>query len=113
MPPLWRGAIAGGRTRRYTLAGAFVVVFALTAVLIYLAIGSRHSIDSHVAQAPAAPAAAGMGESAGGARSMDTEVAKLEARLARDGGSAADWTLLAQAYEVLGRPDDARARQDP
>jgi cytochrome c-type biogenesis protein CcmH/NrfG len=113
VPPLWRGAIAGGRTRRYTLAGAFVVVFALTAVLIYLAIGSRHSIDSHVAQAPAAPAAAGMGESAGGARSMDTEVAKLEARLARDGGSAADWTLLAQAYEVLGRPDDARARQDP
>ena len=39
---------------------------------------------------------------------MEAEVAKLEARLARDGGSAADWTLLAQAYEVLGRPDDAR-----
>ena len=49
-----------------------------------------------------------MGESAGGGRSMEAEVAKLEARLARDGGSAADWTLLAQAYEVLGRPDDAR-----
>ena len=106
--PLWRGAVAGSRTRRFALAGAFVVVFALTAVLIYLAIGSRHSIVSHVAQAPAAPAAAGMGESAGGGRSMEAEVAKLEARLARDGGSAADWTLLAQAYEVLGRPDDAR-----
>ena len=106
--PLWRGAVAGSRTRRFALAGAFVVVFALTAVLIYLAIGSRHSIVSQVAQAPAAPAAAGMGESAGGGRSMEAEVAKLEARLARDGGSAADWTLLAQAYEVLGRPDDAR-----
>lgn len=41
-------------------------------------------------------------------QSMDAEVAKLEARLARDGGSDADWTLLAQAYDFLGRPDDAR-----
>jgi cytochrome c-type biogenesis protein CcmH len=39
---------------------------------------------------------------------MDAEIARLEARLARDGGSDADWTLLAQAYDFLGRADDAR-----
>ena len=49
-----------------------------------------------------------MGNRGGAPRSMDAEVEKLAARLAREGGSAADWTLLAQAYEVLGRADDAR-----
>jgi cytochrome c-type biogenesis protein CcmH len=39
---------------------------------------------------------------------MDAEVAGLEARLERDGGTPADWSLLAQAYEFLGRPDDAK-----
>jgi cytochrome c-type biogenesis protein CcmH len=42
---------------------------------------------------------------------MDAAVAALEARLARGGGSEADWTLLAQAYEFQGRSQDAqRAR---
>jgi cytochrome c-type biogenesis protein CcmH len=39
---------------------------------------------------------------------MQDAVAGLEARLARDGGSPADWSLLAQAYDFMGRPDDAR-----
>jgi cytochrome c-type biogenesis protein CcmH/NrfG len=39
---------------------------------------------------------------------MEAEVAALEARLSRDGGTADDWTLLAKAYDFLGRPDDAR-----
>ena len=114
--PLWRGALALGRGRgrlRYGLAGAFVATFAGAAAIIYIAIGSRHSLGSR-------PAAAAMvapgGESAAGAaaksdasaKSMEAEVAALEARLARDGGSADDWTLLAKAYDFLGRPDDAR-----
>jgi len=46
------------------------------------------------------------------AKSMETAVAGLEARLARGGGTEADWTLLAKAYDFLGRPEDARrARQ--
>ncbi|TLZ57868.1 MAG: hypothetical protein E6K22_00165 [Gammaproteobacteria bacterium] len=50
-------------------------------------------------------------KSAGPGRSMETEIAALEARLARDGGTSDDWNLLAKAYEFLGRPDDAaRAR---
>jgi cytochrome c-type biogenesis protein CcmH len=39
---------------------------------------------------------------------MDAEVAGLEARLARDGGTPGDWSLLAQAYDFLGRPEDAK-----
>lgn len=108
--PLWRGAAARTHGRRYALGGAFVGVFALAAVLIYLGIGSRRSLEGHAAAAaaPATAAATSMGDGGGTPRSMDAEVAKLEARLAREGGSAADWTLLAQAYEVLGRPEDAR-----
>ena len=46
------------------------------------------------------------------AGSMDSAVANLEARLAKGGGSAGDWELLAKSFEFLGRPADAaRARE--
>lgn len=57
--------------------------------------------------APAAAPAAG---------SMGTAIASLEARLAKGGGTTADWELLAKSYEFLGRPADAgkaRAKQLP
>jgi cytochrome c-type biogenesis protein CcmH/NrfG len=47
---------------------------------------------------------------------MDSAIAALEARLAKGGGSADDWELLAKSYEFLHRPADAskaRARQLP
>lgn len=50
------------------------------------------------------------------AGSMNAAIASLQARLAKGGGSADDWELLAKSYEFLGRPDDAsqaRARQLP
>ncbi len=111
--PLWRSALALGRGGiRYGLAGAFVATFAGAAAIIYLAIGSRHSLASRPAAAMVAPAAdssaGAAAKSDAPAKSMDAEVAALEARLARDGGSADDWTLLAKAYDFLGRPDDAR-----
>jgi cytochrome c-type biogenesis protein CcmH len=43
----------------------------------------------------------------GNAGSMSSAIASLEARLAKGGGSAGDWDLLAKSYEFLGRPDDA------
>jgi cytochrome c-type biogenesis protein CcmH len=52
----------------------------------------------------------------GNAGSMDSAIAALEARLAKGGGSADDWELLAKSFEFLGRPADAakaRARQLP
>jgi cytochrome c-type biogenesis protein CcmH len=47
---------------------------------------------------------------------MGSAIASLEGRLAKGGGSADDWELLAKSYEFLGRPQDAskaRARQLP
>lgn len=41
------------------------------------------------------------------ASSMDSAVATLESRLAKGGGSAGDWELLAKSFEFLGRPADA------
>lgn len=120
--PLWRGtwsvrSLVFGRGRMgYALAGAFVATFVAAAAIIYLAIGSRHSLETRspvMASAPTAtsagaPAAGGSMQSDANAKSMDAAVAGLEARLARDGGSNDDWNLLAKAYEFLGRPDDAR-----
>jgi cytochrome c-type biogenesis protein CcmH len=76
-----------------------------------------------------APAASGLskvgmgdGLAAGGtppkaaAGSMDSAIASLEARLAKGGGTADDWELLAKSFEFLGRPADAakaRAHQLP
>ena len=44
-----------------------------------------------------------------GAGPMNNAVAALESRLAKGGGSAEDWELLAKSYEFLGRPDEAAA----
>ena len=52
----------------------------------------------------AAPGAA----AAPSAEPMDQAASRLAARLNRQGGTAADWNLLAQAYDFLGRPADAR-----
>ena len=104
--PIWRTAstLLGGR-RPYLLAAGLVAGFALVAATIYLTIGSRHSLQRPAmsAAAPIAATAATPGKDAGTggtAGSMQDAVAGLEARLARDGGSPADWSLLAQAYEL-------------
>ncbi len=90
-------------------AGGIAVVVAL-----YLWLGRPDLIGAPtVAQgvphaAPAMqPGAAAAGSDAAG--SMDAAVARLEARLAQGQGSDADWNLLAQSYEFLGRSADAAA----
>jgi hypothetical protein len=50
------------------------------------------------------------------AGSMNSAIASLESRLAKNGGSDGDWELLAKSFEFLGRPADAaqaRARKLP
>jgi cytochrome c-type biogenesis protein CcmH len=62
------------------------------------------------------PPVAGAATAASPAASMDSAIASLEARLARGGGTADDWELLAKSFEFLGRPADAakaRAHQLP
>lgn len=52
------------------------------------------------------------GAATGPAGSMDAATQVLAARLAAGGGSDADWDLLAQSYDFLGRKDEAKlARQ--
>jgi len=92
----------------YLIAGGLIVVFAAAATLLQVALSSRRTVGGDAAHANAAAAA---GTAAPAAQSMDAAIARLEARLARGGGSDADWELLAKAYEFLGRSDDAtRAR---
>jgi len=110
-PRLWRtaSALAPGRVRYQLIAGA-LASFALVAGIIYLTIGSRHPLGRQPMSgaAPAAMGAANAESASGPAKSMQDAVAGLEARLARDGGSPGDWTLLAQAYDFMGRADDAK-----
>src|SRR5205823_8674542 len=61
-----------------------------------------------VAPAAESSAAGAAAKSDAPAKSMEAEAAALGARLARNGGTADDWTLLAKAYDFLGRPDVAR-----
>jgi cytochrome c-type biogenesis protein CcmH/NrfG len=102
---------------------AFVVVAA--GLAMYQWLGQKDLLQS---RAPAA--ASGFREALGafntaptpantmpnGAGPMGNAIAALESRLAKGGGSAEDWELLAKSFEFLGRPDDAalaRARKLP
>ena len=103
-----RARMAGARERlRPWLIGTAALVAVLASVSIMYARLALRSV------APPTESAAAVGSpNAAPAQSMDAAVAGLEARLARGEGADADWTLLAQAYEFLGRPEDAqRARQ--
>jgi cytochrome c-type biogenesis protein CcmH len=107
---LSRSAALPRRRSAYVRAGVLVASLAVATGILYLAIGSRHALERPgTRSAASADAAASTGKGAAGtAKSMDAEVAGLEARLARDGGTPADWSLLAQAYDFIGRPEDAK-----
>ena len=113
--PLWRGAVAAfaSKITRTVIAVIAGVVFVGAALTLYLTLGHPELLDNKVAaSAPPAHPGASASATAGPADSMESAVAQLEARVARDGGKRADWALLAQSYEFLGRTDDAqRARQ--
>ncbi|HSD75004.1 MAG TPA: hypothetical protein VLB75_09565 [Steroidobacteraceae bacterium] len=114
LAPLSRILVATvqSRPRRYTVGALSVVVFALIALLIYRTLGTPSAVDARTVSAPLAhPGAVSMTPGEPG-NSVDNAVTRLEARIARDGGSRSDWLLLAQSYDFLGRPEDAaRARQ--
>jgi hypothetical protein len=81
------------------------------------AIGTGAAIATGAADAGGAaditaPAAVPDGSAAANAGSMGEMLARLETRLAAQGGSDADWELLAQTYDFMGRTADATsARQ--
>lgn len=65
------------------------------------------SAAAALANAPNVSAVGANSAAASSAGSMSSAIAALRARLAKGGGSADDWELLAKSYEFLGRPDDA------
>jgi cytochrome c-type biogenesis protein CcmH len=101
-----RQALAG--PRRYLAVAATVTGFAVAALIIYRTTGSPDSLEMRpAARANPHP---GIGDGQAG-DSMESAVARLEARVANGGGSREDWALLAQSYDFLGRSADAaRAR---
>jgi MFS family permease len=124
---------AGRRNGRMLLAGALgiaatVAVAAGMSLAIDFRQGSKTAAAAPAAAGsppPAMPASAPMpsaatmaqvlamsgGNGSPSAEPMDQAAARLAARLESKGGTAADWNLLAQAYDFLGRPKDAqRAR---
>jgi cytochrome c-type biogenesis protein CcmH len=105
---LWRTSrLAVARpSARYVLAGgAMVAVFAVSAGILYLGVSSTGSLNK--GSASAAPHQ-GLAQSNGKAQSMEAATAGLEARLAREGGTPEEWQLLAQSYDFLGKPDEAK-----
>jgi hypothetical protein len=85
-----------------------VAPVALLAVMaLYAWLGNPSGASSVPAATNATTPSAAGAPSTASAGSMAQVLAGLEARLAKSGGSDADWNLLAQSYEFLGRPADA------
>ena len=95
------------RALRFGIAAASVIAFSVTVFLIYRTLGNSDALDARVTNPPLAHPGAvppGLGESGD---SVESAAARLEERIAREGGSRSDWLLLAQSYEFLGRTEDA------
>ena len=84
------GGIAGGAVAGGADAGARID-----------AAGDAADVTAH--------AAAPVGSAAANAGSMGEMLVRLEARLGTQGGTDADWELLAQTYEFMGRATDANS----
>lgn len=106
----------GGRSGRYSLI-AIGLLATLSAA--YMVGDRREPVAADPAASGPVPVGATMaGDAAGGAGagstagSMEDALAELSTRLATQGGTDADWELLAQSYDFLGRPSEAAgARQ--
>jgi hypothetical protein len=104
---LYAGRTAATLFRAPLISAALIVVFAI-ALFVWLMspgspAGARGEAVSAQANAPPPPPSA-----PASAASMDELLQGLESRLATQGGTDADWELLAQTYEFMGRAADAQ-----
>jgi cytochrome c-type biogenesis protein CcmH/NrfG len=109
-----RGArgILEKRNARIAIAAVGIVAFSATALTLYFTLGRPDLLGAHVAAAPAAHPGVSASASGEAGDSMESAVARLEARIAKEGGKREDWLLLAQSYDFMGRAADAqRARE--
>lgn len=113
LAPLWLSAVASRERPRFARWP-----LAVTAGVIALAIGiyilsgrpnlpSAQLASAHPGSNDAAPIAGGPSTGTNAASSMEAALTRLEQRLAAQGGSDADWELLAQTYDFLGRKAEA------
>lgn len=114
--PLLRAARAAlDKPSRIAATVIGIAGFAAAALLLYRILGRPELLDGQSAATAATTAVhPGLGATAAGAApdSIESVAARLEARLAREGGSREDWLLLAQSYDFMGRTADAqRARE--
>lgn len=90
-------AAAGvGTSWPFALAVLVLLPSAAIGLYVYLQGGFWQQLQANTAASAAAPV------------DPAAMVARLEARLAKDGGDAEGWRRLGRAYVVLGRPADAR-----
>lgn len=78
--------------------------------------GSWSDVAAAWSQGLGAVNSAAGAKAASGAQSMEAAITALQTRLAKSGGSSADWELLAKSYEFLGQLEAAgraRAHQIP
>ena len=97
---------------KWSLAAAALVLAGVLGLCLWL--GSAQSVTRNSIAATSAPTA-GTAHSNGSpqaAGSMDNALTGLESRLAKSGGSDADWELLAKSYEFMGRSADAVAARE-
>lgn len=88
--------------RRLAVASACVIAFAAIALLLYRVLGNPEALEARATTAPFAHPGA-LPTIAGTSDSVQAAAARLEERIAREGGSRSDWLLLAQSYEFLGQ----------
>jgi hypothetical protein len=86
-----------------------VLIVAVPALIFFAWHGDPNRLSTAPVAAVASNTASAAATTGHGPDSMDVMLARLERRLRGGGGTAADWELLAQTYEFLGRTADASA----
>jgi cytochrome c-type biogenesis protein CcmH len=99
---LSRGDAVNTRWRSRALPACVATVLIALALSLYFAWGRPELIGATSARAIAHPMRAD-----GDAGSLDAVAERLAVRLASGNGSAAEWALLAQTYDALGRSSEA------
>jgi cytochrome c-type biogenesis protein CcmH len=112
--PLLRAARTAVDQRSLRIAATTIGIagFAAAALFLYRILGRPDLIDGHGAAAVAMHPGISATASGTAPDSIESVAARLEARLARDGGKREDWLLLAQSYDFMGRAADAQQARE-
>jgi cytochrome c-type biogenesis protein CcmI len=99
-------SIGGSASSAPQIIGVLIVAISIPALAsgLYLYIGNPQAPDHPLAART--PVETAQSASAG---DLETVISRLQARLARDTGSLADWLLLGQSYNVMRRYEEAIA----